>query len=900
MRKALSLLIAVIMITAAAAAAVPASTARAFSDVEDGRWSAGSIEYAVKSGYMQGVEDDRFDPEGALTRAMAATVLWRREGEPAPAEESGFSDVPVSEWYADAVAWAKEVGVVKGLTETAFGPDEFITREQLCTMLYRLSSAAPVSVPERADLSPFADGDTASGWAAEPLGWAVEAGLIRGTDGGRLAPDGFATREQFAAIIERYDGSFKLEYNEPMIRSRYTEPEYPPVDDADYYVSTTGSDENDGSFDHPFATWERARDEVRALDKTGRDGITVAFFAGNYGPLSIELTKEDSGTAECPVTYCKYGDGDVVFDNGFTVTEDEFVPLDAEDGVLFKERFRGEIKKADISDRLIGYDPVSTLILSDDGMCTLARFPNVYDDGSDQLIRGAETVDDNHIVIKSALYKNRIKDYRTTDGLILYGYITLGWFKDFIPTDGYEKDPDTGDYIFYIPHPEDTRGGHLRYEDWFATGYYQFSIVNISEELDSEGEYWIDPDTLTMYVYSPKGSYNFCGGDSNMVRMKGTEYITFKGLDFRNSNKTIINATDHPRGFTIELCRFSGCTEENMNVIDARKKGVPLDLTVRNCEFSLSAGRALYIWGINKEDLFGTGTGVVVDNNLFTLTSLKIGLVAALAVKSSAPLVTHNEFIRCYWQCIDFGKAVNMLCEYNVFDQACCNGDDTAAMGKWYEIEACGNVIRYNLFMNITGGTGGRFSIYLDDGAVGADVVNNLFYNVAVTTMSHRGRYVSFCDNVVVKGPGGCNYDTGDTQFTEEAMAAGDLEAFDSYGPYQIWVKAFEYFDSHPSIKAQAMEYWPGLFEITTDLSRWNERAFCLNESLVITGNRWIRTSGETAEYSETLMKYSTIEDNIGYKLDENPLFVNPTLGDYRIRSGVDFPDIRFEYMGRY
>ncbi|MBQ6678291.1 MAG: right-handed parallel beta-helix repeat-containing protein, partial [Clostridia bacterium] len=638
----------------------------------------------------------------------------------------------------------------------------------------------------------------------------------------------------------------------------------------------------------------------RTLDRTGRSGIKVAFFAGNYGPLSLELTEEDSGTPECPITYCKYGDGDVEFDNGFTVSEDEFVPLDEDDEIFFKEKFRGEIKKADIRDRLTDYDPVSTLILNDDGMCTLARFPNIFPDDSDQLIRGAHTVDDNHIVIDAPLYKNRIRDYRTTDGLILYGYITLGWFKDYIPTGGCEKDPETGDYTFFIPHPEDTRGGHLRFEDWFAESYYQFSIVNISEELDAGGEYWIDPDTKTMYVYAPSGSYHFCGGDGNMVRIKGAEFITLKGLNFRNSNGTMINASNHPRGLMVELCKFSGCTEENMNVIDARKKGVPLDVTVRGCEFSLTAGRALYIWGLNKEDLFGTGTGVVVDNNLFTLTGLKIGLVAALAVKSSAPEITHNLFTRCYWQCIDFSRSVNMICEYNVFDQACCNGDDTGAMGKWYEIEACGNVIKYNLFMNITGGTGGRFSIYLDDGAVGADVLSNLFYNVTVTTMSHRGRYVSFCDNAVVKGPGGCSYDTEDTAFTEEAMAAGDLDAFFDYEPYQIWLEAFEYFDSHPSIKAQAMEYWPGLFEITTDLSRWNEREFCLNESLVITGNRWIRSSGETEDYTEQLKKYSTIEDNIGYKLDENPLFVNPTLGDYRIRGGVDFPDIHFEEIGRY
>ncbi|MBQ6677942.1 MAG: S-layer homology domain-containing protein, partial [Clostridia bacterium] len=273
MKRLLSFFLAIVM-TAALAAAIHAGAAKiVFSDVGADRWSAASIGYAVENGYMNGVGGGLFDPEGPLTRAMVATVLWRREGSPVPSAQRGFSDVPSEEWYTDAVAWAKEAGVVKGLTETAFGPDEYITREQLATMLFRFSSSAPVSVPERADLTPFSDEEKVSSWADEPLGWAVEAGIINGTDGNRLAPDGFATREQFAAIIERYDRSFKLAYNEPVLFSHYTEPEYPLVTDADFYVSADGSDDNDGSFAHPFRTWERARDAVRTLDRTGRSGI---------------------------------------------------------------------------------------------------------------------------------------------------------------------------------------------------------------------------------------------------------------------------------------------------------------------------------------------------------------------------------------------------------------------------------------------------------------------------------------------------------------------------------------------------------------------------------------------------------------------------------------------------
>ncbi|MBQ1502534.1 MAG: S-layer homology domain-containing protein, partial [Clostridia bacterium] len=315
MKKPICLMIAAVMLAAAVVFAIPAGAIKVdFSDVAEGRWSADSIKYAVDNGYMKGVGGDRFDPEGLLTRAMVVTVLWRREDSPAPTAPSGFNDVPSGEWYADAVGWARETGVVLGVTDTTFDPNGLITREQLATMLFRFSSSAPVSVPERADLEPFADGENVSDWAEEPLEWAVEAGLLKGTDGNRLDPKGFATREQFAAIVERYDGSFTLQYNKPVLISRYTEKEYPLVDNADYYVSTAGSDAGDGSFDHPFATFNKAVEAVRELKKTKTDDITVAFMAGDYGPLSVSLTAEDAGSPTQRITYCKYGDGDVVFD----------------------------------------------------------------------------------------------------------------------------------------------------------------------------------------------------------------------------------------------------------------------------------------------------------------------------------------------------------------------------------------------------------------------------------------------------------------------------------------------------------------------------------------------------------------------------------------------------------
>ena len=134
MKKTVSFVLAVIMLAAAAVTAFAAAQPP-FDDVSVTRWSCDSIVYAVREGYMNGVGGNRFSPSGTLTRAMVATVLWRRQGEPKPAAPSGFSDVPAGKWYSDAVAWAKETGVVNGTSEVTFEPDAFITREQLDLLL---------------------------------------------------------------------------------------------------------------------------------------------------------------------------------------------------------------------------------------------------------------------------------------------------------------------------------------------------------------------------------------------------------------------------------------------------------------------------------------------------------------------------------------------------------------------------------------------------------------------------------------------------------------------------------------------------------------------------------------------------------------------------------------------
>ena len=914
MKKIISLVFALLMI--ASCVTVAAAAKDGFSDVEEGRWSAASIKYAVDNGYMKGVGGDRFDPEGSLTRAMVATVLWRREGEPAPTAPSGFSDVPADEWYTDAVAWAKETGVVKGITATTFEPDGLITREQLATMLFRFSSSAPVSVPERADLTPFSDDEKVSEWANEPLEWAVEAGLIKGTDGNRLAPEGNATREQFAAIIERYDGSFKLAYNTPVFSKTYTEPEYPLRDDADFFVSPDGDDSADGSLAHPFRTWGRAAEAVRALDRTGRSGIAVAFKAGNYGPLSVSLTAEDSGTAGCPITYCKYGDGDVVFDNGVTVKAEEFSPIPEEEKGWFRHPAVADmIYSADVRGRLDGYT-VDTIVFSDSGEMNVARFPTKYTDNTDNLmIDAGYTSSLTTLTLINPVVTGRIAKYHDISNLKLYGFLTFGWYKETLSVGSYDYDTHEAYISDYRKARSADWTGGLRYEwneeygHWDFKDDLQLALVNVTEELDDAREFIVDTNAGKMYVFGEPQNYYFVAGTGVMLTMTDVRYITVRGLDFMNSSESIIRS--YGDGITIEDCSFSGCSAREAVALeipeDANASGSAIGTTVRGCEFRNAAGNGLEINGCRRgANRYRGQANVTVDNNYFTECNLVYGNTGALSITVSGAVVSHNYFFSTSWEGMDYRGSSFLTAEYNVFERICYNGDDTGAVNDWDNFGTVGNVIRRNLFLSGAGGMVGRYCAYIDN-ATGTEFSDNLIFDCAITLIMNGNRDNKANGNVIVNTKDEAAPITvreGCSALTIRAGETGDFTDVLKDNNYRQWKEIIDSIRADPEIEAAAAENAPWLLERTYDLEKWADPNFVINITVEVMGNRFINGTADAphvwTDDENALMKFATVEDNVGFTLDENPFFVNPSRGDYRIKDGAGFPDIQFEKIGRY
>ena len=175
-----------------------------FTDVEENGWYHTGVDFMVKNGFMNGVADDAFDVDGNLTRAQLVTILYRIAGEPESTATNPFADVADGQWYTNAVIWAAENGIVKGVNTTTFAPNDQITREQIATILFRYAKAEKVE----GKLAGFPDAGKVSDYAADAMAWAVEQGLINGiseSDGKTyLAPQETATRAQIAVILMRY------------------------------------------------------------------------------------------------------------------------------------------------------------------------------------------------------------------------------------------------------------------------------------------------------------------------------------------------------------------------------------------------------------------------------------------------------------------------------------------------------------------------------------------------------------------------------------------------------------------------------------------------------------------------------------------------------------------------
>lgn len=168
-----------------------------FVDVAENAWYYDAVRFVNQQGLMNGTSSNTFSPDSKLTRAQLAQVLYNKNGRPYVNSTSTFTDVVADAWYADAITWATSKGIISGYGNGMVGPNDFITREQLATILWRYENS-PISNYELQ----FTDTDHISQYALNALRWAAENGIMNGYSDGRLSPSGNANRSHVAQMLK--------------------------------------------------------------------------------------------------------------------------------------------------------------------------------------------------------------------------------------------------------------------------------------------------------------------------------------------------------------------------------------------------------------------------------------------------------------------------------------------------------------------------------------------------------------------------------------------------------------------------------------------------------------------------------------------------------------------------
>ena len=181
-----------------------------FSDI-DGLWGKDNILFTAVRDLFNGTSGDSFSPNVTMSRAMFVTVLWRLDGSPAVTGESGFTDL-TQDWYRTAVLWASQNGIVKGYSGTLFGPDDPVSREQMCVFLTRYLAYRSMKLTVKQKATDFSDAAKISSWAKDSVDECTSSGLILGTGANRFTPARDASRMEVSTLFERFIDALVSKY----------------------------------------------------------------------------------------------------------------------------------------------------------------------------------------------------------------------------------------------------------------------------------------------------------------------------------------------------------------------------------------------------------------------------------------------------------------------------------------------------------------------------------------------------------------------------------------------------------------------------------------------------------------------------------------------------------------
>lgn len=691
---------------------------------------------------------------------------------------------------------------------------------------------------------------------------------------------------------------------------------------GDFYVSTKGSDSNNGSKDAPFLTIEKAVEAVRNTDKTNKKGITVCIEGGEYRVSSLSFAKEDSGTKACPITYKAYN-GEVILNGGVTLSSGDFKIV--KEYPEISERLSPEAVKNvvvidltkapySLTDKDWGKlyaigsyhtansydgDYVGELyceLFVNDKRQTLARYPDneylyteeVVKTGLGKESDGATTEVKDWDKIRnpeSDVYKvnselaEKIEGWKNHDEIWMFGYWKYDWADASSPIGSFNAKTGEISPKFVSLYGTKTDAPYYFY--------------NVLEELTAEGEWYLDREKGLLCLCKPeniKDAQIDLSLSLKPVIVSKADYITFDGLTVKGTRSDAM------------------LIEGNNN-------------TVQNCLIKNIAGNALVMTGSNNlaynNEITHTGKGGIIisggdtetltpgnskaDNNyIHDWSEIYQTYQPAVTLEGVGNICSHNELVNSPHEAITY-RGNNHIIEYNNIHNVCLLSDDAGAIysGRswvWY-----GNIIRYNCIYNVGSGAHKPDGIYLDDALSGQQIYGNLLINIPRNSIHiGGGRDNIITNNIIVNsGKNAVYFDDRARDgalnkgwFTHAYVDGGDMWDALYNSPWQsdTWQKAF------PEYKT-----------LTDDIEKAETPEYIPNPSSTVKGNLVLNKDLRLGDVCDSAKTFGDISENKIYFIRETDnIFVDAEAGNYEIKdieeireTIPDFTPVSLQEIGR-
>ncbi|MCQ2456716.1 MAG: right-handed parallel beta-helix repeat-containing protein, partial [Clostridia bacterium] len=713
-----------------------------------------------------------------------------------------------------------------------------------------------------------------------------------------LNPRGTATREQFAAIMHRFDTTkfdMLLSYSEPVIKSTYTEKKHDLVTDADIYVSVSGSDENgDGTLGKPYLTLEKAIDAARSIHMTKTGVLTIALKAGDYGYQPFSL-----GVGDSDLTIRAYGDGEVILNGGVTLKKSDFVPLSEAEKEMFPASAVDSIRKVDLQSYGISPSQLgeNNAVFCGERRLDNARYPNKSDDGYDAFVEQCIRTSDGKGLTLLPFVSKRINKYHNIDEMCTLGYYAVDWAEAHGKVEDYDVTTGT-------VYPK------LNQYGIGDTPYFYF--YNIPDELDVPDEYYIDVKTSTLYVFDPTEDC-VISLDGRFLDLNGADNVSLVDLTFCYGTSEGIYVHDSD-DFTLKHC----------TVRNIRGIGVRVDNSMRTliseCRFYDVGNRCAEFKNCGDRTTL-TPANSVVDNCIFE----KFGSVD----KTNAPAIfmtgvgltaSHNEICNSSNIAIMFSEyittGIDITVEYNYIHETVLQSSDSGAIYAGRNWATGGNKVRYNIIAN-TGNYQRNFTpfgIYLDDGMSGTEVYGNIIYNSVGRAFNiNGGRDLNIHDNIIIGG--GNRNDDSKLEFSAKQLWDFEKATDNFTKPFDYEDDLYLLLDMIPFRSDVWAERFPLVARIVYDKTQTtgldiddidfpaNPSYDTYKDNIIVLEQEKIDRANEDEGLEcvvDLVNEFGTFEPSKVYNTEVNPCFADPTSGDYTVIDTSVVADNHFAEIGRY